>query len=183
MAELRTVFALSHSAPPFELAGPPRVGCSLGSPSGWNRPRPARGWSLLADSAWVPTCWIPDFDLWSGAAHGDGDFLQAGVKGNQPGVLSPPLVVCGQQVDFGGLDSLFHPFQHLRDRGDDVEREHRNGKDSWGLECSPLLTQAAHHKPKMLSGAQGRTAIDMGVGGLLAELLPRGTSHLAVLEQ
>lgn len=51
------------------------------------------------------TQWVTDFDLGSWTAQGDGDLLQAGVKGNLPRVLALLLVVCGQQVHLGGLDS------------------------------------------------------------------------------
>lgn len=62
---------------------------------------------------WAPTCRVPDLDLRGRAAQGDGDLLQAGVKGDGPRVLPAVLTVRRQQVDFGGLDGLFHPLQYL----------------------------------------------------------------------
>lgn len=47
---------------------------------------------------------VSNFNLRPRAAQGDGDLLQAGVKGNPPRVLTALLVVCGQQVHLGGLD-------------------------------------------------------------------------------
>lgn len=61
----------------------------------------------------APTCRVPDLDLRGRAAQGDGDLLQAGVERDGPRVLPAVLVVRGQQVDFGGLDGLFHPLQYL----------------------------------------------------------------------
>lgn len=47
---------------------------------------------------------VSDFDLGPWATQGDGDLLQAGVKGDPPCVLAALLVVRGQQVHLGGLD-------------------------------------------------------------------------------
>lgn len=46
--------------------------------------------------SWAPTCRIPDLDPWGRAAQGDGDLLQARVKGDWPCVLPTSLVVRGQ---------------------------------------------------------------------------------------
>lgn len=61
----------------------------------------------------APTCRVPDLNLRGRAAQGDGDLLQAGVERDGPRVLPAVLVVRRQQVDFGGLDGLFHPLQYL----------------------------------------------------------------------
>lgn len=80
-----------------------------GSPT--NAPPKASPLCLLLPGA--PTCRVPDLDLRGRAAQGHGDLLQAGVEGDGPRVLPPVLMVRRQQVDFGGLDGLFHPLQYL----------------------------------------------------------------------
>lgn len=47
---------------------------------------------------------VSDFDLGPWATQGDGDLLQARVKGDPPCVLATFLMVRGQQVHLGGLD-------------------------------------------------------------------------------
>lgn len=52
--------------------------------------------SLPIPLLWAPTCRILDFDPWGRATQGDGDLLQARVKGHGPHVLPSVLVVRGQ---------------------------------------------------------------------------------------
>lgn len=52
-------------------------------------------------------------DVWGWTTQGDCDLLQAGVKGDPPGVADWTVVVSGQQVDFRGLHCLLHPFKYL----------------------------------------------------------------------
>ena len=66
---------------------------------------PAQSQGQGGGQPWVArTQRVLDFDLGPRATQGDGDLLQAGVKGDLPRVLAAFLVVRGQQVHLGGLD-------------------------------------------------------------------------------
>lgn len=71
------------------------------------------GHGTAKDDDVVPTLRVADLDAWSWSTQGDCHLLQAGVKGDLPGVADWIVVVSGEQVYFRGLYCLLHPFQDL----------------------------------------------------------------------
>lgn len=62
------------------------------------------------------TLWISYFNVRCWATEGHSDFLEAGVKGQQPSVAHSAEVIGGQQVNLGRLHGLLHPLQDLQQR-------------------------------------------------------------------